>query len=236
MTRETQAGNPVEAVIDAGLARCLRRCTDLEAQLRHAVAEQERIRRTLQARLTAVTQSAEQARREQEVQLHERLAERERSETELLARLAASAGELSALQARFAALSSAQASLTASLEEKERLLRQDRANFEAHSSTLESALSLLRTERDELCRDLAATQAKAEMVRGDLDAQVERLKGELALVELAWETRHQAELQAINGRLMAAELELRGVYRSLSWRLTTPLRMINRLFSWSGRS
>lgn len=221
MARDPQAVTQIVAATDAGLARCLRRCNDLEAQLRHAVAEQERIRQTLQARLTAVTQAAGQARREQEGHIRELLAQRERSEA-----------ELSALQDRFAALSSAHAGLTASLEESEQSLQQARASFEASQSALESSLSQLRTERDELRRDLAATQAKAEALRREQDAQVERLRSKLVQVDLNWHTRHLAELTVMNDRLAATEFELRGVYQSLSWRLTTPLRMINRLFRW----
>lgn len=140
MTADRQQKSPQAPYHATELARCERRCRDLGDQLRQALAEQARIRSTLQARLLALSEQAEQSRREWEIRREEMLAERMRIEAE----------------------------------------------SKAHVAALHAAQDCV------------------------------------ALLETAMaEQQHQC---------MRLDSELRGVYQSLSWRLTAPLRWINRPF------
>jgi hypothetical protein len=165
------------------LARCQRLTHDLEAQLRHAVAEQTRIRQTLQARLTEVTVASEQERQVE-------------------------AGRLAAAQAECAA------QLHAALSDA--------------AATAASQAAAIAKQTDELqqARDAAAQlKLKKDQVQLVLESRLEAAAAERRAVEADWQSRHAAALQALAVR----ETELHGIYQSLSWRLSAPLRGLSRL-------
>jgi hypothetical protein len=139
----------------AELGRCLRRCDELEARLRHALEEQRRIRQGLQSRLL---ENQEAHRRE--VQL---------------------IGEKWA-------------------QEKRDLQSQ----WQASQSMLEDAESTITV----LSQQLVERQADLKF----LDDQINQ----------------------VQHRLDSTLNELNGIYRSLSWRLTAPLRWLHRPFRRQG--
>lgn len=99
--------------------------------------------------------------------------------------------------------------LAVTLENTER-----QRDLEARLDNALAELTTTRTERDRIRQDLA--NALAEQARLEKDHED----------RLAEETRRYSRLKG----------ELRGVYASLSWRLTTPLRWLNAPFArWKRR-
>lgn len=179
------------------LGRCLRRCDELEARLRHALEEQLRIRQGLQSRLLEVQQA-----HQREVQLVVEKMEQEKQD--LQHHLQESRGQMLTLQTEYQ-----QASQILQSKLKNAATTITEQNLQVQNA--ETKITVLSQQ----LQDAEATNtAQSEQL-------VER-KSDLKLFE--------DQLHHLQHQHDSILNELNGVYRSLSWRLTAPLRWLHRPF------
>jgi chromosome segregation ATPase len=117
--------------------------------------------------------------------------------------------------------------LTMTLEHAE-----SQRNLEARLDNALAELNAARAERDRTRQDLENRLANAMVERTRMEKNYERRLAE-AKDRLAEEKDRLVEE---SGRRFRLESELKGVYASLSWRLTAPLRWLNTPFArWKRR-
>ena len=100
--------------------------------------------------------------------------------------------------------------------------------------TLEHAESQrnLEARLDNALAELNAARAERDRTRQDLENRLANAMVERTRMEKNYERRLAEEKDRLveeSGRRFRLESELKGVYASLSWRLTTPLRWLNAL-------
>lgn len=116
------------------------------------------------------------------------------------------------LQGELDAARGARATLEKELTAAQDVIR----TLEAANVRLESRLSTLHLELEQATRQVVA-----------LDSEVSRLNAHIAWQQYELDAA-KADLAATAGRLRARVAEIEGVYHSVSWRLTKPLRLMNR--------
>lgn len=203
MSAESRPNNSQTDLAD--LARCKRRCNDLAAQLRQSKAEQERILETLQGRLLKLA---------------------EESRLTLASRVAAEqvecARKIEAIQEEMARLATGQESVVDQMRAK---MAELEAAHELAEADWHARLAFATGDRTQLNQALQERDQSLARLQESWEAR--KVENTQQLLELASAKEALDESQR---RLAVREEELRGIYRSLSWRLTAPLRWLNRPF------
>ena len=200
-----------EPATDRELAECRRFSNDLQDQLRHARAEQDRIRQLLQSRLSSSLQEFNHVRHELDTQLNEARQQ---------------------LQVRDERIGYLESALKA--EQEDRASSDEARQREFEASLAECRLSESRLIAEADLRHQAvirALQHDIEEHQNALRTMEENMKrAQSGLESLARQNeRHMTELCAVRADLADSQAELQRIRESFVWKLTGPLRKFSDL-------
>jgi O-antigen chain-terminating methyltransferase len=197
------------------LGRCLRRCDELEARLGHALEEQGRIRQGLQSRLL----ENQEAHRRELLEIDKKM---EQEKLDLRSQLQEAQGLIQAIHTDYQQTSQELQSRVADAETTITALSQQVQDAETTITALRWGAQGAQTTATELTQQL---QDAKRTITAQSQQLVER-QSDLKFSE--------NQLNQVRHRFDSTLNELNGVYRSLSWRITAPLRWLSRPFHRQG--
>jgi chromosome segregation ATPase len=197
------------------LGRCLRRCDELEARLGHALEEQGRIRQGLQSRLL----ENQEAHRRELLEIDKKM---EQEKLDLRSQLQEAQGLIQAIHTDYQQTSQELQSRVADAETTITALSQQVQDAEKTITALRRGAQGAQTTATELTQQL---QDAKRTITAQSQQLVER-QSDLKFSE--------NQLNQVRHRFDSTLDELNGVYRSLSWRITAPLRWLSRPFHRQG--
>lgn len=131
---------------------------------------------------------------------------------------------------RFELSGTASNTFTQRLERQVTALNGSQAELETKLTAAQDAIRTLEAANGRMESRLGALQAQLEQATrqvASLEAEQNRLNAHIAWQQHEWDAS-KADLAAASERLRARVAEIEGVYHSMSWRLTKPLRLLNR--------
>jgi O-antigen chain-terminating methyltransferase len=197
------------------LGRCLRRCDELEARLGHALEEQGRIRQGLQSRML----ENQEAHRRELLEIDKKM---EQEKLDLRSQLQEAQGLIQAIHTDYQQTSQELQSRVADAETTTMALSQQVQDAETTITALRRGAQGAQTTATELTQQL---QDAKRTITAQSQQLVER-QSDLKFSE--------NQLNQVRHRFDSTLDELNGVYRSLSWRITAPLRWLSRPFHRQG--
>ena len=197
------------------LGRCLRRCDELEARLGHALEEQGRIRQGLQSRML----ENQEAHRRELLEIDKKM---EQEKLDLRSQLQEAQGLIQAIHTDYQQTSQELQSRVADAETTIMALSQQVQDAETTITALRRGAQGAQTTATELTQQL---QDAKRTITAQSQQLVER-QSDLKFSE--------NQLNQVRHRFDSTLDELNGVYRSLSWRITAPLRWLSRPFHRQG--
>jgi O-antigen chain-terminating methyltransferase len=211
------------------LGRCLRRCDELEARLGHALEEQGRIRQGLQSRLL----ENQEAHRRELLEIDKKM---EQEKLDLRSQLQEAQGLIQAIHTDYQQTSQELQSRVADAETTITALSQQVQDAKTTVIELTQQLQDAETTITALRRGAQGAQTTAtELTQQLQDAKRTITAQSQQLVERQSDLKFsENQLNQVRHRFDSTLNELNGVYRSLSWRITAPLRWLSRPFHRQG--